>query len=129
MTPTIPHDRAVHPEPRPTGRAPLLRFGAASPTPNPHPVALGDDPALTRLRDLTATIREALAAEGDAGEPDATRAGAELWARRAALDADCPLDDDEVGARFEAMAELLGEIHAAEVRAMDALAAVSATTG
>lgn len=85
--------------------------------------ALGDDPALTRLRDLTVAIREAIAADGDAGADDAAAAGAELWERRAALDAACPLTGDEVAARFEAMHDLLADIHATEVRAMAALAA------
>jgi hypothetical protein len=42
-------------------------------------VAIGDDPALARLRDPTVTIRQTPAAEGDAGAGGAASAGGELW--------------------------------------------------
>jgi hypothetical protein len=40
-----------------------------------------------------------------------------------ALDADCPLSDDEVMERFRAMGDLLHDIHDTEARAIGALAA------
>ena len=92
-------------------------------------VAIGDGPALTRLRDLTVTIRQALAADGDAGAAEARVAGLELWDLRAALDADCPLGDHDVEARFAEMGGLLAAIHDTEVRAMDALAAARDRAG
>jgi hypothetical protein len=86
-------------------------------------VAIGDDPALARLRDLTVTIRQALAADGDAGAAEALAAGVDLWELRTAVDAECPLEDDDIVARFAAMGGLLADIHDTEVRALDALAA------
>lgn len=92
-------------------------------------VAIGDDPALGKLRDLTVTVRQSLAADGDASAEEAHAAGAELWDLRATLDADCPLDDDEVGSRLAGMADVLTRIHDTEARAMDALRAARDRVG
>lgn len=86
-------------------------------------VAIGDDPALARLRDLTVTIRQALAADGDGGAAETHAAGVDLWELRTAVDAECPLEDDDIVARFTAMGGLLADIHDTEARALDALAA------
>lgn len=75
------------------------------------------------------TIRQALAAGGDAGAAAACAAGLELWDLRGALDADCPLGDHAVEARLAEMGGLLAAIHDAEVRGMDALAAARDRAG
>jgi len=113
--------------------APLLRLDVDAATAELHraaqlwtrlgDVAIGDDPALARLRDLTVTIRHALAADGDAGATEAHAAGLELWELRAAVDAECPLEDGDILARFAAMGGVLADIHDTEVRALDALTA------
>ncbi len=91
-------------------------------------VAIGDDPTLARVRDLIVTVRQTLAAEGDAGADDAAAARVELWDLRRALDAECPLSDDDVMARSGAMGELLRDMHDTEVRAIGALASARERT-
>ena len=81
-----------------------------------------DDPGFARLRELTATIREAIAAEGDTGRDEAARASAELWRRRGAMDADCPLDRDRRADLFARMGQTLHEIHDVETGAIADLA-------
>jgi hypothetical protein len=79
-----------------------------------------------RLRELTATIRQAIAAEGDEGRDEAAAAGAELWNRRAALDASCPLDGAAIQAVFGRMGDLLERIFAVETTAFADLSAAHA---
>lgn len=76
----------------------------------------------TRLRELTATIRHAVAADGDAGADEAAAAARELWKLRAERDASPPLSAAEIDERFGAMGALLSEIHELEVTALEALA-------
>jgi hypothetical protein len=90
---------------------------------------LGDtavDPAVDEylpLRELTATIRESIAADGDEGRAEAAEAGAELWKRRTELDAHCPLDGAAISAVFGRMGELLERIFTVETAAIEDLAA------
>jgi len=74
------------------------------------------------LRELTATVREAVAARGDAGRDEAGVAADELWRRREAADATCPLDDDTRAAVFARMGETLQAIHDIETGAITELA-------
>jgi hypothetical protein len=83
------------------------------------------DPAiedLARLRHLTATIRESIAADGDHGQAEASAAGAELWKLRTELDAECPLGDDAVRALFARMSEVIERIYEVETAAVADLA-------
>jgi hypothetical protein len=85
---------------------------------------LGDiatDPAiedLARLRQLTVTIREAIASDGDDGQAEASAAAAELWKLRAALDVDCPLDDHAAQALFGRMSKVIEGIYEVETTAI-----------
>ncbi len=80
-----------------------------------------DVPEFARVRDLTAAIRESVAAEGTT--PDAERERAEyareLEELRAAVDADAPVG--EPAALFAEVGERLGEIYTAEQAAIDHL--------
>ena len=67
--------------------------------------------------------------DGDEGLGDAAMAGADLWKRRTALDADCPLDSAETEALFGRMRELLERIFAVERALIDELAAAHGDVG
>jgi hypothetical protein len=86
--------------------------------------AIGTDDGLRQLRDLTVVIRHCVAAEGDAGASEALAAATELWKRRAALDADCPLSSRAIDQRFADMSDVLRRIHDVEARAVTALSMV-----
>ena len=63
--------------------------------------ALPDDvPALARLRDLTVAVRQAIADPAAVTPEEADQSAAELWALRAELDRDFPLDDAQVSDLF-----------------------------
>jgi len=81
------------------------------------------NPEFATLRELTITIREAIVAEGDDGRSEAAAAGEELWRRRVALDAACPLSSDEVEQLFERMGQTLKRIFELESAAVYELGA------
>ncbi len=87
-------------------------------------IAIGVEDQLCHLRDLTVTVRQCVAGDGDGGADEAAAAGTELWKRRAALDAECPLAPDAVEQRFSEMGDTLLRIHDVESRALSGLAAV-----
>ncbi|HSK91205.1 MAG TPA: BtrH N-terminal domain-containing protein [Euzebyales bacterium] len=84
------------------------------------------NPDFARLRERTATVRAAIAAEGDAGRAEAGAAAGELWRLRAALDAECPLDADAAHEVFTRMGAAIGAIHEVE---RDAVASLAAAIG
>jgi Butirosin biosynthesis protein H, N-terminal/Domain of unknown function (DUF4872) len=88
-----------------------------------------DVPAFARLRELTATVQQAVVADGDGGTQDAASAAAQLWALRAELDAAPPLAPAERDDLFAALAARLRTVHAAEVAAVRELAAVAERVG
>lgn len=86
---------------------------------------IATDPAieeLARMRHLVATIREAIAADGDDGQAEASAAAAELWKLRTALDVECPLDDRAAQALFGRMGEVIERIYEVETTAIAELA-------
>ena len=80
------------------------------------------DPDLAQLRQLTATARAALTADGDAGRDEAAAAAAQLWRRWAELDAAAPLPDQRRDAVFTRMGETLSSIYELETGAIADLA-------
>jgi hypothetical protein len=84
--------------------------------------ALPDDvPDFARLREGLVGVYEPVIAEGDAGAERAREAARELWALRARLDADPPLDSEAMLALFADLGARLGALFAAESAAIEAL--------
>jgi Domain of unknown function (DUF4872) len=80
-----------------------------------------DVPAFTALREGLAGVYEPIVAEGDGGREEAARAAEQLWALRARLEAEPPLEPDAVDALLADLAGRLGAIFAAETEAVAAL--------
>jgi hypothetical protein len=67
-----------------------------------------------RLRELLSEVHATVVEDGDAGSTTAATAANELWEARRALDAEAPVDANQL---FPAMAACLSEIHEREVAA------------
>jgi hypothetical protein len=102
--------------------------GAASAWEQVAALALPDDlPHLARLRELTATVREAVADPAGTSAAEADEAGRDLWALREMLDRDprqLGLDDASTLELFGRLGAALGEMYERESEAVRALAAI-----
>jgi hypothetical protein len=91
-------------------------------------MALPDDvPYLARLRDLTATVREAVADPASTAAAEADEAGRELWALREKLDREprqLGLDDASTLELFGRLGDGLAEVYNRESDAVRALATI-----
>jgi hypothetical protein len=77
-----------------------------------------DVPAFAALREGLAGAYEPIIAEGDGGREEAARSAETLWALRAELDADGPLEPPAVEALLADLSAHLTEIFAAETEAI-----------
>ena len=79
-------------------------------------------PALARLRDLTVAVRQAIVDPAAVTAEEADQSAAELWALRAELDRDFPLDDAQVSDLFARLSAAVEEVYARETAAVAQLA-------
>jgi hypothetical protein len=79
-----------------------------------------DEPAIARIRELTATVTGAVA-EGDTGAEDRATAATQLWQLRAEHHSSPPLDHGRLAAILTDMSQHLAAIHDAEAAAVSRL--------
>ena len=79
-------------------------------------------PALARLRDLTVAVRQSIVDPAAVTPEEAERSAADLWALRAELDRDFPLDDAQVKDLFAALSAAVEDVYARETAAVAQLA-------
>ena len=85
--------------------------------------ALPDDvPALARLRDLAVAVRQSIVDPAAVTPEEATQAIADLWAMRAQLDGEFPLDDAAVTELFGALSSAIDDVYQRETAAVAQLA-------
>jgi hypothetical protein len=77
-----------------------------------------DVPEFATLREHLAGVYEPIVAEGDAGREESARAAGRLWALRAQLDGDPPLEPSAVDALLADLSVRLSAIFAAETEAI-----------
>jgi len=87
-----------------------------------------EEPAIVRLREMTATVTGAVA-EGDAAAAERTAAANELWRLRAEHADEPPLAPEQVTAVLAAMSEHVAGIVDAESAAVQRVAAALAQSG
>ena len=87
--------------------------------------ALPDDvPALAELRDMAVAVRQSIVDPSSVTPEEAARSAGDLWAHRAQLDRDFPLDDAATARLFAALSSALHDVYQRETAAVAQLAAV-----